>query len=97
METNSFLLAMSRGRCGQSGDIADSAYCVFTAPLELQVTQDRIYMEGEDLVLELLYGLSGEPGALRLRQMGLRRHAGILPRVDTGLDPESRPSDARSV
>lgn len=70
METNSFLLAMSRGRCGQSGDIADSAYCVFTAPLELQVTQDRIYMEGEDLVLELLYGLSGEPGALRLRQMG---------------------------
>nr|WP_207754421.1 CorA family divalent cation transporter [Pseudoflavonifractor phocaeensis] len=61
---------MSRGRCGQSGDIADSAYCVFTAPLELQVTQDRIYMEGEDLVLELLYGLSGEPGALRLRQMG---------------------------
>ncbi len=70
MDTNSLLLAMSRGRCGQSGDVADSSYCVFTAPLELQVTQDRIYAEGENLVLELLYGLHGEPGALRLRQVG---------------------------
>lgn len=70
MDTHTFLLAMSRGRCSSSGDIAESTYCVFTAPLELQVTQDRLYLEGDNLVLELLYGLCGEPGALRLRQAG---------------------------
>lgn len=70
MDTHTFLLAMSRGRCSPSGDIAESTYCVFTAPLELQVTQDRLYLEGDNLVLELLYGLCGEPGALRLRQAG---------------------------
>ncbi|MEJ5964654.1 CorA family divalent cation transporter [Flavonifractor porci] len=69
MDTNTFLLAMSRGRCSPSGDMAESKYCVFTAPLELQVTRDRMYLEGDDLVLELLYGLYGEPGALRLRQV----------------------------
>lgn len=70
MDTHTFLLTMSRGRCGPSGDLAESTYCVFTAPLELQVTQDRLYLEGDNLVLELLYGLCGEPGALRLRQAG---------------------------
>ena len=69
MGTHTFLLAMSRGRYSEAEGLAGSTYCVFTAPVELQVTQDRLYLEGENLVLELLYGLNSEPGVLRLRQV----------------------------
>ena len=70
MDTHTFLLAMNRGRYSEAEGLAGSSYCVFTAPIELQVTQDRLYLEGDDLVLELLYGLRSEPGALRIRQAG---------------------------
>lgn len=70
MDTHTFLLTMNRGRYNQDEGLAGSSYCVFTAPVELQVTQDRLYLEGENIVLELLYGLQGDPGALRLRQIG---------------------------
>lgn len=69
MDTHTFLLAMNRGRYSEAEGLAGSSYCVFTAPVELQVTQDRMYLEGDNLVLELLYGLHSEPGVLRLRQV----------------------------
>lgn len=69
MDTHTFLLAMNRGRYSEAEGLAGSSYCVFTAPVELQVTQDRLYLEGDNLVLELLYGLHSEPGVLRLRQV----------------------------
>lgn len=69
MDTHTFLLAMNRGRYSEAEGLSGSTYCVFTAPVELQVAQDRLYLEGDNLVLELLYGLSSEPGVLRLRQV----------------------------
>ena len=69
MDTHTFLLAMNRGRYSEAEGLAGSSYCVFTAPVELQVTQDRLYLEGDNLVLEMLYGLHSEPGVLRLRQV----------------------------
>ena len=69
MDTHTFLLAMNRGRYSETEGLTGSSYCVFTAPVELQVTQDRLYLEGDNLVLELLYGLHSEPGVLRLRQV----------------------------
>ena len=69
MDTHTFLLAMNRGRYSEADGLAGSCYCVFTAPVELQVTQVRLYLEGDNLVLEMLYGLHSEPGVLRLRQV----------------------------
>ena len=69
MDTHTFLLGRNRGRYSEAEGLAGSSYCVFTAPVELQVTQDRLYLEGDNLVLELLYGLHSEPGVLRLRQV----------------------------
>ena len=70
MDTHQFLLAMSRGRYHETEGLESSSYCVFTAPVELQVVQDRMYLEGDNLILELLYGLHNMPGVLRLRQVG---------------------------
>lgn len=68
METHRLLLVMARGRYSQCGGPSD--YCVFAAPVGLEVTRDRMYLEGENLVLELVYGLHHVPGVLRLRQEG---------------------------
>ena len=70
MSKETFFRAMNRGQYSESEGLEGSAYCIFTAPVDLHVTHDNLRIEGENMILELVYGFHWAPGVLRLRQMG---------------------------
>ena len=70
MEALTFFSAMSRGQFREEQGIEGSSYCIFFAPMEELVTQDRMNGREDQVVLELLYGDEMLPGALRVRQVG---------------------------
>ena len=61
---------MNRGQFREEQGIEGSSYCIFFAPMEELVTQDRMTGREDQVVLELLYGDEMLPGALRVRQVG---------------------------
>ena len=61
---------MNRGQFREEQGIKGSSYCIFFAPMEELVTQDRMTGREDRVVLELLYGDEMLPGALRVRQVG---------------------------
>ena len=70
MEALTFFSAMNRGQFREEQGIEGSSYCIFFAPMEELVTQDRMTGREDRVVLELLYGDEMLPGALRVRQVG---------------------------
>lgn len=70
MEALTFFSAMNRGQFREEQGIGGSSYCIFFAPMEELVTQDRMTGREDQVVLELLYGDEMLPGALRVRQVG---------------------------
>ena len=70
MEALTFFSAMNRGQFREEQGIEGSSYCIFFAPMEELVTQDRMTGREDQVVLELLYGDEMLPGALRVRQGG---------------------------
>lgn len=70
MEALTFFSAMNRGQFREEQGIEGSSYCIFFAPMEELVTQDRMTGREDQVVLELLYGDEMLPGALRVRQVG---------------------------
>ena len=70
MEALTFFSAMNRGQFREEQGIKGSSYCIFFAPMEELVTQDRMTGREDRVVLELLYGDEMLPGALRVRQVG---------------------------
>lgn len=70
MEQLALLQRMSRGRCPQGAGPGESEHCVFYGPIGEPVTRQRIFLDREQLVLELTYGNESLPGELRLRQEG---------------------------
>lgn len=73
MEALTFFSAMNRGQFREEQGIEGSSYCIFFAPMEELVTQDRMTGREDQVVLELLYGDEMLPGALRVRQVGAMR------------------------
>ena len=70
MEELALLQRMNRGRCPEGAGPAESEHCVFYGPIGEPVTRQRIFLDREQLVLELTYGNESLPGELRLRQAG---------------------------
>lgn len=70
MSKETFFRAMNRGQYSESEGLEGSSYCIFTAPVDLHVTHDNLRIEGENMILELVYGFHWAPGVLRLRQVG---------------------------
>ena len=62
--------AMNRDSSGRNRGLRGGSYCIFFAPMEELVTQDRMTGREDQVVLELLYGDEMLPGALRVRQVG---------------------------
>ena len=56
MEALTFFSAMNRGQFREEQGIEGSSYCIFFAPMEELVTQDRMTGREDQVVLELLYG-----------------------------------------
>lgn len=61
---------MNRGLYQPEKGIEGSSYCIFRAPMETPVLQDRLFGDEKQVVLELVYGVDGDSGALRVRQAG---------------------------
>lgn len=70
MEELVLLQRMNRGRCPEGGSPENSEHCLFYGPIEEPVARQRIFSDGENLVMELTYGGESMPGELRLRQSG---------------------------
>ena len=70
MEALTFFQAMSKSRHPEGGGLAESEYCIFSAPVEEPVSHQRILGDETALTLELTYGDGDLPGELRLRQAG---------------------------
>ena len=81
MEALTFFSAMNRGQFREEQGIEGSSYCIFFAPMEELVTQDRMTGREDRVVLELLYGDEMLPGALRVRQVG--SNAATIPKMPT--------------
>ncbi|MFR5811066.1 MAG: glycoside hydrolase family 36 N-terminal domain-containing protein, partial [Flavonifractor plautii] len=60
MEALTFFSAMNRGQFREEQGIEGSSYCIFFAPMEELVTQDRMTGREDRVVLELLYGVLEE-------------------------------------
>ena len=71
MEALTFFSAMNRGQFREEQGIEGSSYCIFFAPMEELVTQDRMTGREDRVVLELLYGDEMLPGALRVSALVL--------------------------
>lgn len=70
MEALTFFQSMSRSRHPEGGGLAESEYCIFTAPIGEPITHQRITGDETSLTLELTYGDGELLGELRLRQAG---------------------------
>ena len=70
MEALTFFQPMSRSRHPEGGGLAESEYCIFTAPIGEPITHQRITGDETSLTLELTYGDGELLGELRLRQAG---------------------------
>lgn len=70
MENYTFLQSMGRGRHPEGAGIADSSYCIFSAPVKEPVLHQRIFGDETSLTLELNYGEENLLNDLRLRQEG---------------------------
>ena len=69
MEALTFFQPMSRSRHPEGGGLAESEYCIFTAPIGEPITHQRITGDETSLTLELTYGDGELLGELRLRQV----------------------------
>ena len=70
MDGLTFFAQMGRGRYNAEKGIEGSSYCIFYAPVEVPVVQDKISGDEERMTLNLRYGIGDTAGGIRIRQVG---------------------------